>query len=108
MDVIVKGFSSLMLTLFLVMVGSGIVAYSIQVRSANAFASGCARRIEYSHYSRDVIEECRQNAANRGYELSVVSYGTEGGSKMGVLELEYDSFLQGFGVEHKRRICLEV
>ena len=91
MDTIVKSFVGLFFSLVLLLLGIGIIAASVNTRNAGTFAADCVTRIENSDFSDSVITDCEEEAAERGYTLSVEVMAQEGRpeAKYGSLRLEY-------------------
>lgn len=91
METIIKSFVGMFFALLLLLLGAGLIAASVNSRNAGAFAADCASRIENSDFAGSVIEECRRDATDRGYELTVEVSEKAGQPevKYGSLQLEY-------------------
>ena len=87
METIIKSFVGMFFALLLLL----LIAASVNARNAGAFAADCASRIENSDFAGSVIEECRRDATDRGYELTVEVSEKAGQPevKYGSLQLEY-------------------
>lgn len=91
MEVVIKSFLGVFFTLVVVFMGVNVNTASSQACAANMFAADCVSKIENANYAESVIEACRQDAKNRGYEFSVETYQPEGTkvTNYGVLCLAY-------------------
>lgn len=84
METIIKSFVGMFFALLLLLLGAGLIAASVNARNAGSFAADCASRIENSDFADSVIESCRQEAEDRGYELTV-----DVSEKVGQPEVKY-------------------
>ena len=71
MVTIIKSFVGCFFLLLLVYLGIGISSASIDARNAERSASSYASRISCSNYSSQVVEDCKADAMQEGYELKV-------------------------------------
>lgn len=103
METVVKTFVGLFFSLVLLILGIGMIAASVNARNATAFAAECASRIENSDFADSVVQECEQEAAEKGYVLEVEISGREDRPevKFGSLSLEYPFRIPLIGVEQQ-------
>jgi len=71
MDSIIKAFSGIFISLFMLMIGIGIISSTINTGKAERFASDCALRIGNSNFDRSVIESCKEDASKFGYRMTL-------------------------------------
>lgn len=71
METIIKAFMGFFFMMALLFLGAGILSASLDSRNANSYANNYATRIENANYAHSVIEECKKEAKELGYALSV-------------------------------------
>lgn len=106
MDVIIKAFSGLFMTLIVLVLGIGIISASINTGKAERFASDSAVMIGNSNFDRKIIAKCQSDAKNMGYVLDVNLVGEEGSEHIdhGTLKLKYRIVLPIISVEQEHYV----
>lgn len=110
MDSVIKAFMGVFFSLLLVMLGYGVLSAAMDARNASAFANGCVQKIESSDYAPSVIESCKNDAKELGYDLSVSMYPGSNGKRIqyGNLQLKYDFSVPFLAVIQKHLIEVDL
>ncbi len=105
MENVIKVYMGMFFILAMVALGISLLSMSIEARAADSFAADCVCKIENSNYAAPVIEACREDALNKGYDLSVETFSAGGMTPTyGNLSLEYDFTVPMLGVKTRRNI----
>lgn len=93
MEQFIKAFLAIFLMLLLTFAGVGILSASIDASHAEKFAAKVADTIEASNYAETVIQECKNKAAEAGYnnlEVNVKDSNKDGYNDMAEIIVEYN------------------
>lgn len=74
MSTIIKVYTAIFLVLMTVFVSIGILSAQVDIQNAQDYHAAVVNEIENSNHSPSVIAACKQEAANNGYTLEIVSY----------------------------------
>lgn len=107
MDVIIKAFTGVFISLFVLVLGIGIISANINTGKAERFASDSAVLIGNSNFDRQIIDKCQKEAKKMGYELKVqlVSEADSERIDHGALSLKYKISIPLIAVEQEH--CVE-
>lgn len=89
MGQVIKTYLGIFLMMLLLVVGTGIVSAEMEICRARNFKTDVVTELENSHFHPEVIEACRQQAQDMGYELEIETYGDGGEIKMAAVTLFY-------------------
>lgn len=100
METIIKTFMGFFFMISMLFLGAGIISASLESRNANAYANNYATRIENANYATSVINECKNEAHELGYNLSVDVKTSQNNvySHYGMLSLTYNFRIQLLGI----------
>lgn len=109
METVIKGFVGIFFSVLMLVIGMQFLTASLQARKAQLFMSEVTERISASHFSKGVIEACRRDAAEAGYDLQFQVLGNEETKRYyGNATMEYDFVLPLFGIDKKHRLQADV
>ena len=109
METIMKGFLGAFFSVLLLVIGMQFLLASLEARKAQSFMSEVTQRISASHFSQGVIEACRRDAKEAGYELELKIVGNDTNrGYYGNATMEYEFALPMFGIDKKHRIQADV
>lgn len=74
MDNIFKGIVGVIIMIFISFIGIIVITSSASARAADDYMQSCVQKIESSNYAAPVIDACKDDAANKGYEFEVETY----------------------------------
>lgn len=105
MDTVLKAFMGIFLLLLLTAISVGLIGATIKADEADYFFSETAKKISVSHFSDEVIMECKDNAKEKGYQLTVKTFDVNGsGKKVGKGSLLYEFCVPILGIKKQYRI----
>ena len=110
MDVIIKSFLGMFLTMWMVFLGLSLSTVSMTARSADSFAADCVRKIECSDFAVGVIDACKADAQAQSYDLEVQLYQPTGSARTryGRLTLAYESRIPLLGICRERYVYADL
>ena len=109
METIIKGTMGIFLSVIMLLIGVQFLTASLQARKAQLFMTEVTERISASHFSKGVIEACRKDAKEAGYDLQLQIMGNEATKAYyGNATMEYDFTLPLFGIDKKHRLQADV
>jgi len=91
MNQIMKFFMGIFLLMLLTCSSIGILGAFLQVITAQDVHAMMIDELENSDYSLRVLEDCFQRASQDGYELELILYDKEGGSRLCITEADIPS-----------------
>lgn len=108
MEQISKTFLGIIILLLVTFSGVGIISASIDAAHAEEYASDVASVIEASNYSNNVIQICKDKAAEAGYTLEVTlkDIDNDGHNDMAEVIVNYKytiAILNITGTEHQAK-----
>ena len=74
MSQIIKSFTGIVMVMFLMMTGSGVLSAFLQTMHAQNLHASMIDELENSHYAKSVIEECFAVLEHTSYELEICLY----------------------------------
>lgn len=74
MSTVIKSYLTIILIVLAVIIFAGIISVTVDVQNARDYHAACVNEIESSNHASSVIDACKTDAANNGYELIVSSY----------------------------------
>lgn len=100
METVIKTYMGFFFMVAMLFLGSGIISASLESRNANAYANNYATRIENSNYATSIIQECKNEAADLNYGLTVdIKTSTNNAySHYGLLTLKYQYNIPIIGI----------
>ena len=106
MDVIGKVLVACIGAILLVMSGVSVTMGNTDETAANQYLESVSKVVLESNYNTDVIEACKEEAADNGYTLEVVVYGssTPGKAQYANVTLTYTYSLKLFGYETTKTV----
>lgn len=110
METIIKTYMGFFFMMAMLFLGSGMMTASLDARNANAYANNFGTRIEQSNYAASVIEECKTDAKNLGYGLTVdVRTSTNNTySHYGLLTLRYHYSIPIIGISQTHSAVVDL
>ena len=92
MGQVIKTYLGLFFLLLMGLVGIGVVTAGVQSASARNYHADVISEIECSNFNSGVIDACRQQARDAGYDLNVrtMNYDTEGHVMTAEVILKYN------------------
>lgn len=101
METIIKTYMGFFFMIALLFLGAGILSASLDSRNANAYANNYATRIENANYAASVIDDCKNEANDLGYQLAVDVKTSENNtySHYGMLSLQYRYRIPIIGID---------
>lgn len=94
MSTVIKSYIPIVLIILAVFIFAGIISVTIDVQNARDFHAAYVNEIENSNHAGSVIEACKAEAEENGYELVVDSYTNnslgENNSTISKVVLKYD------------------
>ena len=88
----------------LALTASCLITFQMQVSGARNFHANCIARIQASYYNPDVIDECKDKAEERGYELTVTDVSIYEDRKDVLVKLDYTASMLFLGIEQDASI----
>ncbi len=109
METIIKGFLSTFFSVILVVIGMQFLIATLQAYRAQSFMSEVTERISASHFSRGVMEACKKDAGEAGYDL-VLDIQQRGNSNIcyGSVVMKYDYKLPLFGIAKQHQLQADI
>ncbi len=109
METIIKGFLSTFFSVILVVIGMQFLIATLQAYRAQSFMSEVTERISASHFSKGVMEACKKDAGEAGYEL-MLDIQQRGNSNIcyGSVVMKYDYKLPLFGIAKQHQLQAEI
>ena len=105
METIIKGFVGTFFSVLIVVIGMQVLMASLEARRAQQFMSEVTQRVSASHFSQGVMEACRRDAAEAGYELKLqVQERGNSGARFGSATMDYEFTMPLFGIAKKHHI----
>ncbi|MEE1038655.1 MAG: hypothetical protein U0K95_05750 [Eubacterium sp.] len=83
----------------LALISSCIITFQMQVTGAKNFHSNCISRIQASYGNDRVIEECKQDAEENGYTLTIKDLSIYEERKNMLVRLDYTATMLLFNIE---------
>ena len=104
MKYIVEAFSVLLVVVCNLFLCVSMLTANADVAAAKEFKADVVAEIENSDFNPLVIEACRQQAEQQGYQLEVVTsrYGTGGEGNLAQVKLSYEYRIPFLGVTQQR------
>ncbi len=92
MGQVIKTYLGLFFLLLMGLVGIGVVTAGVQSAAARNYHADVISEIECSNFNSGVIDACRQQAQDAGYDLNVrtMNYDAEGHVMTAEVILEYN------------------
>ena len=92
MGQVIKTYLGMFFLMVTGMVGIGVVTAGIQSANARNYHTDVISEIECSNFNEGVLEACKQQAQDDGYELRVrtMSYDAQGHTKRAEVILDYE------------------
>ncbi|MCR5397230.1 MAG: hypothetical protein K6E64_07145 [Lachnospiraceae bacterium] len=78
MDTVLKSFSGLIIIMLFASVGIGLIFATLYANGADNYYSQVSGKISASHFADSVIQECIEDAKEKGYELTVTKRQVNG------------------------------
>lgn len=88
MKYIVEAFGVMVVLAFNLFLCIGMIGVSADVAAAREYKADVIAEIENSNFNPNVIEACRQQAGQQGYELAVSSYCYDAQNDRRIAEVE--------------------
>ena len=108
MSSVFKSYMSITLIVVALLVFVGIVSVTVDVQNARNYHSSVVNVIENSNHAAKVIEACKEEATENGYELTVTSYDNSpdgiSSSKISKVVLTYDYTIGILNVSSEKEI----
>lgn len=108
MSTVIKSYIPIVLIILAVFIFAGIISVTIDVQNARDFHASYVDEIENSNHASSVIEACKEEAAENGYELVVSSYMNnsegENNSMISKVILKYDYTIGILNVNSEQEI----
>lgn len=100
MDIVYKVFISIFSIIILFVVGFSIVLSCTGEAQVNNYFESVSKVIMESNFNDDVIDMCKEEAADKGHELIVDVYGSgnAGSSKYAEVTLKYKYSIKLFNI----------
>lgn len=110
MEAILKSFFGIFFILLLASVGVGLISSSIDARNADLYLANCVTQIQNSNFASSVISECKRNALEEGYVLTVntASSANDTTKKYARLDLKYNYSIPVIGLERKHTLTADI
>ena len=110
MDSVFQSFLGIFFLVILLILGMGVIASSIDSTAAERALSDYSRRIEDSYFDPDVMECCRQDAADHDRQLEIKTYRREGESEdsYGWARLTYEISIPVIGYTDTRSLVTDL
>ena len=105
METVIKGFVGAFFGILILVIGMQVLMASFEARRAQMFMSEVTQRVSASHFSQGVVEACRRDAAEAGYELTLqVQQRGESGACFGSATMDYEFSMPLFGIAKKHQL----
>lgn len=110
METVIKTYMGFFFMIAMLFLGAGILSASLESRNANSIANNYASRIENANYAKSVIEECKSEANNLGYGLSVDVKTSSNNtySHYGLLTLRYNYKIPLIGISQTHSVIVDL
>lgn len=83
---------------------SCLITFQLQITAARNFHANCISRIQSSYYNTNVINECKSEASDRGYTLTVQDVSIYKDRKDVLVKLDYKASMLLFDLEKETSI----
>ena len=105
METVIKGFVGTFFSVLILVIGMQVLMASLEAHKAQQFMAEVTQRVSASHFSQGVMEACKRDAAEAGYELELrVEERGNSGERFGNATMDYDFRMPLFGIAKKHQL----